>query len=343
MVDHADDIRALHDPDPGSTSDDPTRFNGTVVVEWMNVSAGESAPDWDYLDPALMRSGSAYVGVSAQALGVQRRNGHSRHVRASAGWSTAGAGPLRDPGHPGDQYALDMFAQIGQALGSAPSVRPGRSAPGPRRGHRRVTIGVLPDHLCRRHPASDHAYDGIFIHCRGGGAAPLDGQVDHLGVGPADLLIRTDLDVPVFMFETQTDLIQLGYASAQQPNTSRIRTWEVAGTSHADAYLVGPGARPRLHRPGQRRAPARSGPGRVRRLRMGGSTGEPRRPAEAVHLTTPIPRALALDTHGNVVGGVRTPAVDVPVSTLSGAPPSRHQPRSPRCSDRPRRSVPAPS
>jgi hypothetical protein len=28
-----------------------------------------------------------------------------------------------------------------------------------------------------------------------------------------------------------------------------------------------------------------------------------------------------LDGHGNVVGGVRTPAVDVPVSTLSGAPP----------------------
>ncbi len=41
------------------------------------------------------------------------------------------------------------------------------------------------------------------------------------------------------MFETQTDLTTLGYAAAQQPNTARIRTWEVAGTSHADAYLVG--------------------------------------------------------------------------------------------------------
>jgi hypothetical protein len=30
---------------------------------------------------------------------------------------------------------------------------------------------------------------------------------------------------------------------------------------------------------------------------------------------------LALDGHGNVIGGVRTPAVDVPVSTLSGAAP----------------------
>ena len=31
---------------------DPARFNGTVIVEWMNVSAGESSPDWDYLNPA---------------------------------------------------------------------------------------------------------------------------------------------------------------------------------------------------------------------------------------------------------------------------------------------------
>src|SRR6185437_2731264 len=38
------------------------------------------------------------------------------------------------------------------------------------------------------------------------------------------------------------------------------------------------------------------------------------------------PAALALDAHGNVVGGVRTPAVDVPVSTLSGAAPSGTSP-----------------
>jgi hypothetical protein len=38
-------------------------------------------------------------------------------------------------------------------------------------------------------------------------------------------------------------------------------------------------------------------------------------------LSSTDPARLALDAHGNVVGGVRTPAVDVPVSTLSGAPP----------------------
>ena len=38
------------------------KFSGTVIVEWMNESAGESAPDWDYLNPEIrmpMTPGSA--------------------------------------------------------------------------------------------------------------------------------------------------------------------------------------------------------------------------------------------------------------------------------------------
>ena len=41
------------------------------------------------------------------------------------------------------------------------------------------------------------------------------------------------------MSETQTDMIMLGYAPSQQPNTDHIRTWEIAGTSPADIYEVG--------------------------------------------------------------------------------------------------------
>ncbi len=46
---------------------DPKRFNGVVVVEWYNVSAGQDIDfcwggSYDY----LMREGYAWVGVSAQ-------------------------------------------------------------------------------------------------------------------------------------------------------------------------------------------------------------------------------------------------------------------------------------
>ena len=50
---------------------EPERFNGTVLVEWFNVSGGvEAGPDWAYLGPQIVADGYAYVGVSAQAFGV---------------------------------------------------------------------------------------------------------------------------------------------------------------------------------------------------------------------------------------------------------------------------------
>ncbi len=166
-----------------------------------------------------------------------------------------------------------------------------------------------------------HTFDGLFIHSRGGTAAGLNGDSAAPGQGP-EVQIRTDLDVPVFMFETQTDLIELGYAAAQQPNTDLIRTWEVAGTSHADAYLVG-GAAGILgctH-------PINNGPQHLvvqaafAAFNAWVDHGAPPPSPPPFKLSSTHPPTLALDKFGNVIGGVRTPDVDVPISTLSGAAP----------------------
>jgi hypothetical protein len=125
------------------------------------------------------------------------------------------------------------------------------------------------------------------------------------------------------MSETQTDLIQLGYAPARQPNTSKIRTWEIAGTSHADAYFVGAAASVLGCT-----TPVNSGP--QHNVVQAGFTafdkwvdnGTPPPSPPPFDLSSTDPATLDLDGHGNVIGGVRTPAVDVPVSTLSGAPPA---------------------
>ena len=51
---------------------DPQRFNGTVVVEWLNVTTGSDASvEWTTTHDELIRDGFAWVGVSAQAVGVQ--------------------------------------------------------------------------------------------------------------------------------------------------------------------------------------------------------------------------------------------------------------------------------
>ncbi|ETW24846.1 hypothetical protein MGAST_05965 [Mycobacterium gastri 'Wayne'] len=53
------------------TPADQTQFNGTVLVEWLNVSGGIDAPAvWMMGHREITRAGYAYVAVSAQQVGV---------------------------------------------------------------------------------------------------------------------------------------------------------------------------------------------------------------------------------------------------------------------------------
>ncbi len=302
---------------------DPNRFNGTVVVEWLNVSSGESSPDWDYLNPMLTRDGYAYVGVSAQALGIEGGTGITS-VGASPGLIKSEPARYGTLHHPGDQYALDIFAQVGRAL----------------RLDRRPDVlgGLRPKHIVAVGESQSAFYlttfadalqpltqtfDGIFIHSRGGSGAPLNGaSIISANSGPAGLRIRTDLSVPVFMFETETDVTTLGYAAAQQPNTGRIRTWEVAGTSHGDSYIVDGyasvlGCKTEINQGPQHPVVQAAFTAFGKWVTAGTSPPSPKPFA----LATTHPVTLARDAVGNVIGGVRTPAVDVPSSSLSGVAP----------------------
>jgi hypothetical protein len=300
---------------------DPRRFNGIVVVEWLNVTAGESDPDWGYLNPELADAGYAYVGVSAQALGVE--GGKSLlGAGASTGLVQAESSRYGTLHHPGDQYALDMFAQIGRGL----RLDRDRGVLGGLQPKHIVAVGesqsafFLTTFANALQPVTD-AYDGLFIHSRGGAGVPLDGGSILSGGSAAGQLIRTDLGVPVFMFETETDVAELGYASARQPDTNRIRTWEVAGTAHADAYLVGSYASqlgcPKPINDGPQHEVVQAAFAAFGRWVEDGTP--PPRPAPlALAGTKPV--RLSLDSNSNARGGVRSPAVDVPVSTLSGLP-----------------------
>jgi hypothetical protein len=297
----------------------PKKFNGTVLVEWLNVSAGESSPDWDYLNPMLMSQGYAWVGVTAQKLAI---DGGSSILGTSTGGGLVGKEPSRYGSlhDPGDQYALDMYAQIGLGLRKAKGV----DALGSLHPRHIVAVGesqsafYMTDFADGLQPLT-HAYDGIFIHSRGGSGSGIGSSNGLKG----DLRIRTDLSVPVFMFETQTDLTTLGYAAAQQPNTARIRTWEVAGTSHADSYVVGGNGgllgctQPINNGPAHEVVQAAFSA--VDKWVADGT--EPPKPAP-FRLASTNPVTYATDKYGNVIGGVRTPAVDTPISTLSGQAPA---------------------
>ena len=50
---------------------DLAAFNGTVVVDWFNVTAGvDGDPDFGLLYPVLLSRGFVYVGVSAQQVAI---------------------------------------------------------------------------------------------------------------------------------------------------------------------------------------------------------------------------------------------------------------------------------
>ena len=66
------------------------------------------------------------------------------------------------------------------------------------------------------------------MHSRGGGAIPLGGGGISKGIA-GGIHIRDDIDVPVFMFETETDEAFLRYFDARQPDADHLGS----GTSRA--------------------------------------------------------------------------------------------------------------
>ena len=302
-------------------------FSGTVLVEWLNVSGGlEAAADWAYLHEEILRRGHAYVAVSAQAFGV---NGGVALLEAPDSARHGGLVAARPDRygaliHPGDRYSFDIFSQIGRALRLVRSPAPlARQHPA-----RVVAMGesqsafFLTTYVNAVHHGAE-VYDGFLVHSRAGDAASLAGVPRGDPAVPRGARVRTDVRVPVLTFETETDLgPRLDFAPARQPDTERVRTWEVAGTAHADAYLVGPFAAMLgcgfAVNDGPHHFVVQAALDALVRWIADGTPPPGTLPLE---LASTAPPVIARDHLGNALGGVRTPAVDVPVATLSGEAP----------------------
>ncbi len=214
---------------------DDAAFDGTVVVEWLNVSGGlDASPDWSYTHNEIIRSGSAWVGVSAQEVGIE---GGGNPMGAALALKVADAERYAPLEHPGDEFSYDMFTQAGAAVWFAADQVLGGTTPelvlaaGESQSAFRLTTYV--DAVA---PLTD-MFDGYLVHSRAAFGAPLSDSVE----APAITRSRTDLEVPVLVLSSETDVVgeRLGYARARQPDTQWFAGWEMAGTSHADAYNLG--------------------------------------------------------------------------------------------------------
>ncbi|MFE0751411.1 alpha/beta hydrolase domain-containing protein [Gordonia sp. NPDC058843] len=305
-------------------------FSGCVVVEWLNVSSGtDAAAEYSYLAAELVRAGHAWVGVSAQYVGVEGGSG-SVGVATGAPQSLAVKDPERYAGlhHPGDAYCYDIFGSMGQV------VRDTTAADHPLAGLSVTTVlavgesqsaMALTTYVNAVDPGTS-PFDGFLIHSRAAAGLPageVGSGIDVVTVfGREPTTIRADLDTPVFVVQTETDVLtNFRYHLVRQPDTDRLRVWEMAGTSHADLHQVGEfeeflGCPDPVNR-GQQRFVLRTA---LRHLRSWADGGDPPPVADPLLLRDtggPDP-VYELDDLGNVRGGVRTPCVDAPTQILSG-------------------------
>jgi hypothetical protein len=331
------------------------RFKGTVYVEWLNVSGGvDASPDWQHGHLQVVREGAAWVGVSAQFVGVNQLK-----CAAPGPGCLAPGDPARYASlvHPGDSYSYDIFSQAGQAIwdgGVLGSLVPKRViAMGESQ-----SAGRMVTYIDAVHPLVD-VYDGFIVHSRGaGGAALSQAPLPSIPVSLAG--IRDDSNAPVIVFQSELDVANATLLTRQpETPTSNFRLWEVAGTAHFDEYGlvigltdIGDGQGEIENLAAMQNPPSNPQPGviecahpintgpmhwvfdaAVHWINAWVRFGTPPPIAPRLQATTApgvFPVVYAADSHGNTLGGIRTPYVDVPIAKLTGtgntgapgAPPS---------------------
>jgi hypothetical protein len=328
---------------------DPAKFSGTAVVEWLNVTGGLDVPvEWNVIHREILRRGHAYVGVSAQKVGIEGGRGGATRPELA---------PLKkaDPkryerlSHPGDAYAYDIFSQAGRLVKDAAASK----VLGPLVPRRLIAVGesqsafFLTTYATAVDPLA-RIYDGFLIHARFGPAAPLEDTpaLAALTGSAKGVKLRPDLRVPVMTVLAESDVLGWpplqGYHAARQADTDRLRVWEIAGAAHADNYIfaagyIDSGSLP-LEKLAAALAPTRNALGRklaepmnfgpqqhyvvqaaLWQLDRWLQKGQAPPKAPALKLTEDKTPKLVTDANGLAEGGIRTPWVDVPTARLTGA------------------------
>jgi Alpha/beta hydrolase domain len=288
------------------------QFNGTVIVEWTNVTSGYDVEAlWFRIHEFIMREGYAWVGVSAQT------NGISASPNGLKLWSPARYGTLdvTDSGAvTGDGLSYDIFAQAMQAVRSVPPV-----------------MGGLPvDRVIAAGVSQSAGRISVYVNA----VHPRDAIADAALLYIGGTRIRDDLAIPVLKLLSETEYVapQVNELPSLQPDTERIRVWGMAGTSHSDwasfvvRYAILRRDLPAVPLFDSCTLPSRSRiPDRyvisaaidaiVKWVDQG--VQPPHAPEFAV--TSISPPAVARDPFGNALGGIRLASFAVPVALDQGS------------------------
>ena len=189
------------------------RFNGTVLVEWYNVTNNFDAENmWFFAWEQMLRAGYAWVGVSTQQAGVAALKTFSMERYGSMDVNHGGTVGM-------DALSYDIFSQAGQAIKKSKGVD--------------VLGGLKPAHVLAIGESQSANRLSTYVNS----IHPLAGVFDgFVLLSTLNQKIRTDTPVPVWKISAEYD-VEAGEASARQPDANLFRSWEIAGTAHVDQHL----------------------------------------------------------------------------------------------------------
>lgn len=338
---------------------DSSKFNGNVIVEWLNVTGGfDFSASFIMMRRELTRSGAAYVGVSVQEVGVQ---GGPSLMATKLFLKKLKPERYNELHIPGDQYSFDIYSQVGYLLKSKHAIE----ILGGLKPKHVISIGesqsamYLTTYVNAIDPIAK-AFDGYLIHSRFGFGVPLEGvPVAEFVTSNVPVPMRSELRVPTFTFVTETDVIgapygefpMYGYEIARQKPIKNHCVWELAGAAHHDSYLHKVSAVDKCGGNYEQMAkafaptvnmfmakldkPFNNGPqhhyvleAAIVALQKWVSNGVIPPTAEPIKLigsgTENDPTRPVVDDNGITIGGVRSPWMDVPVSIISGVPAGKN-------------------
>lgn len=201
-------------------------FNGTLLVEWTNVTIGVDA-DFVFAEAHqdLLRQGYAYAVVSVQKVGVDRLKSWSPERYGSLSVDASNVDPVGggaiDPcsqvGCAPDPLSWDVYTQVARAL----KANAGAHAPFPGLKIRDViatgqsqSAFRLTTYYNTIQPMANF-FDGFVLWDRAGN-------------------LRTDLQVP----EVSVNSEGLSGLAPTFPTSTYTRAWELAGSTHGSLYAA---------------------------------------------------------------------------------------------------------
>ncbi|MCB0866805.1 MAG: hypothetical protein KDB58_13925 [Solirubrobacterales bacterium] len=281
----------------------PADFNGTVVVEWLNVTAGFDV-EWNWMgDPQyLIDNGYAWVGISAQNVGINALKGFN----PTRYGDLVNPDPLPNPQSDSDALSFEIYSAGIKALLDA-----GNGAdPLP---------GMTPSTVI----ASGESQSGSRMSAYYNKIQPLHELVDAFLITVSTGTLRDDRPEKAIRVISETE----NRTQRTEPDNSTYRQWEVAGGSHLPRMAWDNAEGPLTRDLGTLDVDCQKFP--LSRVQWpfvvnsaiadlvtwsGGGAAPPIGP-RGVYTD---PTTLERDQYGIGKGGIRLPAVDIPVEVNTG-------------------------